>query len=130
MPYETDQSDETTIKFAIGNQVSVNCLIGMSFIQSAKLVIDLEDNVVESKVLKTNPLKIEYLRPTKKLPRQMEHKKDANSSILYSDVNKSIDTCISFFLKDQKEADEKCHKTAYALEVLTNKFDIPKTAGK
>ena len=68
MPYKTTTGvGSTSIKFAIGNQVSVNCLIGMSFIQMAKLHIDLEDNVVESSVLQMDPIKLSFQRPQKHL---------------------------------------------------------------
>ena len=39
----------TTFSIAIGNNVAVNLLIGMSFIRNAGMVIDLVDNVVESR---------------------------------------------------------------------------------
>ena len=46
MPYETNTHNSSSIKFAIGNEVSVNAIIGMSFIKGAQLKIDLVDDVV------------------------------------------------------------------------------------
>jgi hypothetical protein len=46
MPYMTNAGSPTSLKIACGKQVGVNALIGMSFMTAAKLVVDLEDNVI------------------------------------------------------------------------------------
>jgi hypothetical protein len=62
MPYMTNAGSPTSLKIACGKQVGVNALIGMSFMTAAKLV-DLEDNVIESKLLSCDPFPIIYKRP-------------------------------------------------------------------
>jgi hypothetical protein len=60
MPYLTTNNHNTTFSVAIGKNVAVNVLIGMSFIHSTKLVIDAADNVAESKMLQCPPFEIIY----------------------------------------------------------------------
>ena len=72
MPYETNTHNSSSIKFAIGNEVSVNAIIGMSFIKGAQLKIDLVDDVVESNLLQMDPIKINYKRPSKHMPKNID----------------------------------------------------------
>ena len=60
MPYLTTNNHSTTFSVAIGKNVAVNVLIGMSFIRSTKLVIDAADNVAEAKMLQCKPFEIIY----------------------------------------------------------------------
>ena len=60
MPYLTTNNHSTTFSVAIGKNVAVNVLIGMSFIHSTKLVIDAADNVAEAKMLQCKPFEIIY----------------------------------------------------------------------
>ena len=57
-----------SIKFATGEDVSINCLLGMSFIKAAKLIIDSNDNLVESKLMEYKPFPIEYKHPMRSCP--------------------------------------------------------------
>jgi hypothetical protein len=63
MPFLTKEGHKTTLKIALGNEVSVNTIIGMPMIRPAKLSFDLVDNVVESGILDTEPFPVIY-RPT------------------------------------------------------------------
>jgi hypothetical protein len=63
MPFLTKEGHKTTLKIALGHQVSVNTIIGMPMIRPAKLSFDLVDNVVESGILDTEPFPVIY-RPT------------------------------------------------------------------
>jgi hypothetical protein len=63
MPFLTKEGHKTTLKIALGNEVSVNTIIGMPMIRPAKLSLDLVDNVVESGILDTEPFPVIY-RPT------------------------------------------------------------------
>jgi hypothetical protein len=68
MTYVTIGGAPTSLKIAIGKEVDVNVLIGMSFMTAAKLIVDLNDNVVESKLLSCKPFPIVYKRPQKSKP--------------------------------------------------------------
>ena len=68
MPYITSAGSPTTLKIACGKQVGVNALIGMSFMTAAKLVVDLNDNVIESKLLNCAPFPLVFKRPSKSMP--------------------------------------------------------------
>jgi hypothetical protein len=68
MPYITSAGSPTSLKIVCGKQVGVNALIGMSFMTAAKLVVDLNDNVVESKLLTCDPFPLVFKRPSKSMP--------------------------------------------------------------
>jgi hypothetical protein len=63
MPFLTKEGHRTTLKIALGCNVSVNTIIGMPMIRPAKLSLNLVDNVVESAILDTEPFPVIY-RPT------------------------------------------------------------------
>jgi hypothetical protein len=52
----------------VGDDVSVNIILGMPFIKAARLVIDSHDNVVESKLLMAEPFPIDYRAPSRSAP--------------------------------------------------------------
>jgi hypothetical protein len=58
MPYLTTNNDSTSFSIAIGKNVAVNVLIGMSFINNAQLVIDPSDKVAEARMLQCKPFDI------------------------------------------------------------------------
>jgi hypothetical protein len=68
LDYKTSTNQPISIKFATGEDVSVNCLLGMSFIKAAKLIIDSNDNLVESKLMECEPFPIEYKHPSRSSP--------------------------------------------------------------
>jgi hypothetical protein len=68
MPFMTNAGSPTSLKVACDKQVGVNALIGMSFMTAAKLVVDLDDNIIESKLLSCDPFPIIYKRPQRSMP--------------------------------------------------------------
>jgi hypothetical protein len=68
LPYLTVDGYQTTIAFALGKEVSVNSIIGMPFIRSAKLSLDMNDEVIQSGVLATEPFPVTFKRTTNSLP--------------------------------------------------------------
>jgi hypothetical protein len=64
----TNARSPTSLKVACGKQVGVNALIGMSFMTAAKLVVDLDDNIIEGKLLSCDPFPIIYKRPQRSMP--------------------------------------------------------------
>ena len=60
MPYLTKNNHSTTFSVAIGKNIAVNVLIGMSFIRSTTFVIDTSDNVAEARMLQCKPLELIY----------------------------------------------------------------------
>ncbi len=63
MPFLTKEGHKTTLKIALGKDVSVNTIIGIPMIRPARLSYDLVDNIVEPGVLDTEPFPVIY-RPT------------------------------------------------------------------
>ena len=58
LPYSTRDGLPTSLKIAVGPHVAVNVTLGMSFMHAAKMVIDLNDDVIESKFLECSPFPI------------------------------------------------------------------------
>jgi hypothetical protein len=67
MPFLTKEDHKTSLKIALGDNVSVNTIIGMPMIRPAKMSFDLIDNVVESGILDSEPFPVLY-RPTIQSP--------------------------------------------------------------
>jgi hypothetical protein len=62
------QGHPTSFKVAIGDNVAVNTLIGMSMIRPAKFSLDLEDDVIDSGILNTEPFPVTYKQTSHSLP--------------------------------------------------------------
>ena len=125
MPYETEEGVETTLKIAIGNDVAVNALIGMSFIQSAKIKMDFVNNVIKSAVLNTDPIEIRYMKPGRHMPKNVHSGQDADASTLISSgttmsIMATILACIQLFQKEAKYVANKNSALKAATKVLEN----------
>jgi hypothetical protein len=94
LDYQTSSNQPISIKFATGEDVSVNCLLGMSFIKAAKLIIDSHDNVVESKLLECKPFDIEYKHPMRSRPNLIQ--RDQPSALKNLTVIAAIDEACAF----------------------------------
>jgi hypothetical protein len=99
LPYLTHNGSPTSIKFAVGEDVSVNCLLGMSFISTARLIIDAHDNVVESKLLDTPPFEIDFRAPSRSAPNLVP--RTASSSAKSLAVINQIDAALAFIADHQ-----------------------------
>jgi hypothetical protein len=91
LPYLTENGQPTSLKLAVGDDVSVNILLGMSFIQNAKLVIDTNDNVVESKILDTPPFPIHYRPPMRSAPSILPPDQATENTTLLANYSTIID---------------------------------------
>jgi hypothetical protein len=63
MPYMTNAGSPTSLKVACGKQVGVNALIRMIYMAAAKLVVDLDNDIIESKLLSRDLFPIIYKSP-------------------------------------------------------------------
>eukprot|EP00978_Attheya_sp_CCMP212_P010668 scaffold25969_cov52-Attheya_sp.AAC.1 len=68
MPYQSKASNATSIKFALGKHVGVNSIVDNSTIRSAKMSMDVVDEVIDSGVSDTEPFEITYHHTNKRLP--------------------------------------------------------------
>jgi hypothetical protein len=68
MPHTSKEGHPTSFKVAIGDNVAVNTLIGMSMIRPAKFSLDLEDDVIDSGILDTTPFPVTYKQTNHSLP--------------------------------------------------------------
>jgi hypothetical protein len=67
IPYDSKQGHPTSFKVAIGDNVVVNTLIRMSMIRPAKFSLDLEDNLINNRILDTEPFPVTYKQTTRSL---------------------------------------------------------------
>jgi hypothetical protein len=68
MPHPSKQGHPTSFKVAIGNNVAVDTLIGMSMIRPTKFSLDLKDNLTDSGILDTEPFPVTFKQTTRSLP--------------------------------------------------------------
>ena len=83
---KTHDGSSASIKFAIGEQVSVNSIVGFSFIKAAKLTLDLEDDVISPGEFIHAQFKVSYKKTSRTLPefrnRSEDHTPTLNTSTL------------------------------------------------
>jgi hypothetical protein len=68
MPHPSKQGHSASFKVAIGNNVVVNTLIGMSMICPANFSLNLEDNAIDSSILDTKPFPVTNKQTNHSLP--------------------------------------------------------------
>ena len=114
LPFLTKQGHKTSIKIALGKDVSVNTILGLPTIQPAKMSLDLTDDVVESGVLNTEPFPVIY-QPTSISTPNFSKIDSGNSSLLITEVAydhvliKDIQACRTFITKEVKFAEAICN---------------------
>ena len=62
-PYVTKDGTPTTIIIACGPQVTVNVILGIPFIESTKMIIDMNDKVADLQALDAPPFRIDSRMP-------------------------------------------------------------------
>jgi hypothetical protein len=93
MPHPSKQGHPTSFKVAIGNNVAVNTLIGMSMIWPAKFSLDLEDNVIDSGILDTEPFPVTYKQTNRSLPNFAAATSSAGQTLVtFTSPHVSMDT--------------------------------------
>ncbi len=60
LPYFTDDGHAMSILIATGPQVTINSIVGLPFIQSTCMIINLSDHVTNMRALDTHPFPLEY----------------------------------------------------------------------
>jgi hypothetical protein len=58
MPYMSAQGSATSFKVAIGPNVAVNTIIGMSMIRAGKCSLDIQDDMIDLGILDTTPFPV------------------------------------------------------------------------
>jgi hypothetical protein len=99
MPHPIKQGHPTSFKVAIGNNVAVNTLIGMSMIRLAKFSLDLEDDLIDSGILDTEPFPVTYKQTSRSLPNLASITDSSEHTLaIFSEPHVSLDmikTCIA-----------------------------------
>ena len=89
LPMKTKDGTPTSLKIALGNKVSVNTILGLSTIKSAKMSLDLDANVIVSKILDHEPFGIQF-KPTSKGIPNLDQVNITNLTSLMNGNDKSI----------------------------------------
>ena len=100
MPHPSEQGHPTSFKIAIGDNMAVNTLIGMSMIRPGKFSLDLEDNVIDSGILETEPFPVIYKQTNRSLPNLSALGTDSTNHTLMTLIEphvsiETIHACIS-----------------------------------
>ena len=97
MPHASKQGHPTSFKVAIGDNVAVNTLIGMSMIRPAKFSLDLEDNLIDSGILDTEPFPVHFKQTTRSLPNLASITNSSEHALsTFSEAHVSLDTIKAF----------------------------------
>ena len=67
-PYVTNDDAPVTLKVALGSNVGVNTIMGLSTIKNAKLGLDLQANVFEAGILKCEPFQVLFKPTSRGIP--------------------------------------------------------------
>jgi hypothetical protein len=91
--YKNTSGQPTSLQIAIGDDVSVNCLLGLSFIRTAHLVIDSHNDVVKSRILDVEPFPIYYKNPQRYAPNLVsKHSKPESKSLaIMAEIDKATE---------------------------------------
>jgi hypothetical protein len=120
LDYQTSSNQPISIKFATGEDVSVNCILGMSFIKAAKLIIDSHDNLVESKLLECQPFPIQYKHPIRSKPNLVQRDQPSTEKNL-TVINAIEEACA--FISTYVKSDLKIKPTVRETTALTFNFE-------
>jgi hypothetical protein len=92
MPYLSKNGSATSFKVAIGPNVAVNTIIGMSMIKAGKLSLDVEDDLIDLGVLDTKPFSVVYKPTVRAMPNTL-NSNDTNKVLnIEPDTHVSIET--------------------------------------
>ena len=127
MPYFPKNNQSTSFSIAIGKDVSVNLLIGMSFIHNCQLVIDSSDSLVEAKMLDCEPFQLVYKPASRGEPNKIPQEFQPDQSVFqtYSDTLRMIDDTYSYL--EGKVTDASVLEEDKVL-VSSSKEQVPATA--
>eukprot|EP00957_Ditylum_brightwellii_P016251 1222565-Ditylum_brightwellii.AAC.1 len=96
LPMKTKSLNQTSIKIAIGDKVAVNMIIGINIIKAAKWSLDLEDEVIDAGIFRTELFKV-YFKLTKQMVLHFGHD-DSETKVLTTKqmvVTNVVDQCIN-----------------------------------
>eukprot|EP00956_Cyclotella_meneghiniana_P037712 scaffold143282_cov76-Cyclotella_meneghiniana.AAC.3 len=68
LPYYTKDGQTSTLMVAAGHHVNVNMILGLPFLEAARSLIDLDDNVIDFRALECPPFPIISRRATLDIP--------------------------------------------------------------
>jgi hypothetical protein len=90
MPYLTRESTPTTLLIACGPNVTVNCILGLPFIQAAKMVINAADQAANLCALDTPPFPLNLRHAMCTVP-AVGGPPDDESAVCYTKVIAEVD---------------------------------------
>ena len=79
-PYITNDGNPTTLRVALGNDVSANLILGLATIKAAKLCFDPCDDIVTSSVLENfSPTSMTYMNTIRSKPNNLQNHVEPSS---------------------------------------------------
>lgn len=87
LPMLTKEGHEVSLKIALGENVSVNTIIGIPMIRPAKLSLDLNDDVVMNGILDTEPFPVTFHPTSSANPNLSNLSSDHSTRLLASAAN-------------------------------------------
>ena len=111
-PYTTGDGSATTLKVALGPDVSANLILDLSTIKNAKLVFDPDDDVISSSVLENfSPSTVIYKNTNRCLPNNLAKTADSSNLTLHCQAIIHNATIIEDAVKNDKKS-SLIHPTA------------------
>jgi hypothetical protein len=96
MPYLSKSGSAMSFKVAIGPNTAVNTIIRMSMIKAHKFSLDMEDDIIDSGILDTNPCTVIYKPTVRAMPNTL-NSNDENKALHIDHDNhvpiETINTC-------------------------------------
>jgi hypothetical protein len=96
MPYLTREGTNTTLLIACGPNVTVNCILGLLFIQATKMVIDAANQVANLRALDTPPFPLDLRRAMCTMP-TINGPSNKDTAACYANVIAEVDRVVAFY---------------------------------
>ena len=114
MPYKSKTGASTSFKVALGSQVAVNTIIGMSMIRAGKFSLDLEADVMDPGILDTAPFPLIFKPASCSVPDLSNAPAvpvSENTSVTPSIIDKCRNDVFAYDLETEDEDEESADNT-------------------
>jgi hypothetical protein len=129
-PYKTTEGAPVTLKIALGNNVGVNTILGLSTIKNARLSLDLDSNIFQAGILDQKPFDIIFKPTSRGIPDISPFK--AHPCILEltkeSPIIAEVNECYNAVFKNNDTDTEMSDTIKDADDVTDQDMEIPKVS--
>jgi hypothetical protein len=134
-PYNTKEGSPVTLKIAIGNNVDVNTIMGLSTIKNARLSLDLDANVFQAGILNESTFEVVFKPTSRSIPdttplkahpcfKELQDDSDFQSSTVIECYNSTFKETIEVDMTDKsdKSDNENNEKEAWFEDQSTSTY--------